>query len=224
MSTFQGRKTSWVSRWHAFFHTAKYWDIPGTPQGFQKSRPAKICNTSVKSSLLVSKRWQPEIAPALFQSERLPPELILEITRYLSLSSALSLSYTCKRFRQTVEAKVEDLDYLIDMQSFLKDPKESQGQRKVVLERLAFLCLLERNGRLSASKAACGGCKTTHSSPTQLFKRGLTSDFAWVVREDYGYVFTKFGIMHNSERSRGRAGKRDNVNVQIAKSSSIINR
>ena len=184
MSTLQSRKTSWVSPWHALFHTAKDGDILGTPQGFQKSRPAKICNTSVKSSLLVflqnpanfvSKRWQPKIAPALFQSERFPPELILEISKYLSLSSALSLSYTCRRFRQTVDAKLEDLDYLIDMQSFLKDPKESQGQRKIVLERLAFLCLLERDGRLSASKAVCGGCKTTHNnslfSSTALQKR-----------------------------------------------------
>lgn len=171
MSILQHRRSSWVSQWHALFHTAKDGDIVSTPQDFQQSGPAKTSKAGVKSSLLEflrnpikckSKSWQPRTAPPLFQFERLPPELILEITKYLSLSSALSLGYTCRTFRQTVEARVEDLDYLIDMQSFLRGLKESEGERKLVLERLAFLCMLERDGQLSASKAVCSGCKTTH--------------------------------------------------------------
>ena len=171
MSTLQRRRSSWISQWHAIFHRAKDRDIVGTPQDFQQSGPAEPSNAGVNSSLLgflrnpikcKSKRWQRRTASPLFQSERLPPELILEITKHLSLSSALSLSYTCRRFRQIVEARVEDLDSLIDMQSSLKDPKESEGERKLVLQRLAFLCMLERDGRLSASKAVCSGCKTAH--------------------------------------------------------------
>lgn len=128
--------------------------MPGTTRGFENSGSAKFSNNA---------SVQPKFAPPVSQFELLATELVLKITRYLSLSSALSLSYTCRRFRQTVEASVKDLDYLIDIQNFLRDPKESEGERRVILERLAFLCMLERDGRLSASRAVCRGCITTHS-------------------------------------------------------------
>lgn len=172
MFTLLGRRSSWVSRWHALFSTAKDGDISGTPQGFLESGSAKVSNTSVKSSLLtfvtypiecVSERSKPKSPTPPSQFEALPPGPILEITQYLSLSRALSLSFACRSFRYKFEARVDDLDYLVDIKSFLKDPKESEGERRVLLEILAFLCMLERDGRLSASKAVCGGCKTAHN-------------------------------------------------------------
>lgn len=54
----------------------------------------------------------------------------MEMTQYLSLSSGLSLSYACRSFRHKVEARVEDLDYLIEIESFLKDPKESRTKER----------------------------------------------------------------------------------------------
>lgn len=154
------------------FSTAKDGDTPGTAQGFRDAGSARFSNASVKSPLLASlrnltkrtsKSRQPEIAPPLTQFELLPPELILELARHLSLSSALALGYTCRSFRGTIEAKVEDLDYVVEMKSFLKDPEESEDERWVVLERLAFLCMLERDKRLSASTAVCRGCKTARN-------------------------------------------------------------
>ena len=163
----QSRRSSWVSRWHALFSTTKNGDAPSTPQSLQKSRSAKSFNAS---SLLafarkpigcISKCWPRKSAP-LSQFESLPPELILKIEQYLSLNSALSLSYTCRAFRETMKIRVADLEYLVDMESILKDLKESQEERRVSFQRLAFLCMLERDGRLSASKAICSGCRTTH--------------------------------------------------------------
>lgn len=178
LSTFWRRICIMISRRHDLFSTAKDGstandaDVPGTPQVFQKSESADFSNASVKRPVLAvvgnhidceSTSCDPETAHPLSQFQRLPPELIKEITQYLPLSNALSLSITCRVFREKVEAGVEDLDYLIEMKSFLKDPKESKPERGAVLERLHFLCMLERDGLLSASKAVCRGCKTTHN-------------------------------------------------------------
>lgn len=137
--TLPGRRSSWVSWWHALFSTAKDGDISGTPQGFLESGSAKVSNTSVKSSLLtfvrypidcVSKRSKPKSPTPPSQFEALPRGFILEMTQYLSLSSGLSLSYACRSFRHKVEARVEDLDYLIEIESFSKDPKESRTKER----------------------------------------------------------------------------------------------
>lgn len=86
----------------------------------------------------------------------------MKIEQYLLLSSALSLSYTCRRFRQTIKAKVEDLSYIVDMECILGYPLESEEDSALSFQRLSFLCLLEKDGRLSASKYTCSGCETTH--------------------------------------------------------------
>lgn len=165
------RKSNWVSRWKALFSTTKGGDVSGTPQGLQKSRSANPFKASITSSLLafarkpikcISKCRAPKSAPPRSQLESLPPELILEIEQYLPLSSALSLYYTCRRFRQTMKIRVEDLKYLVDMESVLKDFFESEGESKVSMQRLAFLCMLERDGRLSTSRAICSVCRITH--------------------------------------------------------------
>ena len=165
------RRSSWVSHWKALFSTTKGGDISGTPQGRQKSGFSKSFKAGVTGSLLalarkplkrISKCRPPESAPPHFKLEYLPPELILKIEQYLPPSSALSLSYTCSRFRQTMKAKVEDLTYLVDMLSVLRNSKESVDESVVSSQRLAFLCMLERDGRLSPSRAICGVCKVTH--------------------------------------------------------------
>lgn len=62
-----------------------------------------------------------------------------------------------------MKARVEDLKYLVDMESVLKDTKESEDENVVSSQRLSFLCMLERDGRLSRSRAICGVCKITHN-------------------------------------------------------------
>lgn len=163
-STLWGRRPSWASRWRAHFTTAKGGDLSSTAQDCQQSGSAEFSNGRFESLLLAfgrnpigcaSKRWQPKVAHPPSPFEVLPRELILEITQHLSLSSALSVSCTCRKLRHTVEARVEDLDSLIDMKSILEDPQESEDERRVVMERLAFLRMLERDAQLSASKAVC---------------------------------------------------------------------
>lgn len=146
------RRSSWVSGWRNLLSALKF------------------SNASVKSSLpvrnpieCISKSRQTKLTLPPSQVDLLPVELIRDITQYLSLSSVLSLSCTCRRLRQTIEVKVKDLDHLIDMKSFLKDPRESDDERRAISERLAFLYMLERDGKLSGSKAVCSGCKTTHN-------------------------------------------------------------
>ena len=188
MSARQSRRPSWFSRGHALFSTKKGRDVPSTTQGLQKSGSVKSFTAGVAGLLLTFARkpneclrkcWPWKSVPSRPRFELLPPELILRIEQYLSLSSALSLSYTCKRFRQTMETRVEDLSYLVAMESFLEYPMEypveSKKESAVSFQRLFFLCLLERDGRLSASKAICSECKTTHDvsrfSSTDLQKR-----------------------------------------------------
>lgn len=172
LSTLRRKISCWLSWWHAVFPAAKDRDVPDTHQNPQRSRSARCSNASIESSVLVIIRnpkqymkncRKSNTARSLSRIQLLPQELIIKIIPYLPLSSALSLSYTCKTFRQAIEATIEDLAYSIDIHSFLKGLKESDDERRVRLERLKFLCMLERDERLSAAKAICCGCMMTHN-------------------------------------------------------------
>ena len=109
---------------NAIFSAEKGRDVTSTTQDLQKSGSVKSPKGGVAGSLIaltgklnkcLSKSRPRQSAPSRSRFELLPPELILKIEQYLSLSSALSLSHTRRNFRQTMKARVEDLSYLVDM-------------------------------------------------------------------------------------------------------------
>lgn len=92
--------------------------------------------------------------------ESLPAELLLEILRMLSLSSSLSLSRTCSKFRHVSN---------IDTEALFEEKSTQEGgdghsltRADTMSERFTFLCMLERDGRLPPSKATCNTCKAVH--------------------------------------------------------------
>lgn len=88
----------------------------------------------------------------------LPCEVELEITRYLSASSKLSLSHTCRRFRTTTDTYIGDLFPASKSVSTVVILRE----RQKALECFAFLCMLERDGTMSSAKLPCSECCQVH--------------------------------------------------------------
>lgn len=96
----------------------------------------------------------------------LPAEVLLPVKANLSPSSLLSLSYTSKKFYLSSTVVVEDI--------FPKQHTAEYNGMKEREERLSFLCMLERDQRLSKSKLVCSSC----------IKVRATSFFTiWAVRD-----------------------------------------
>lgn len=101
-----------------------------------------------KMGLLLSSSHSSTKGAALLHT--IPTELTLLVKAYLPPSSLLSLSYTCKKFYLSSTVVVEDI--------FPKQHTAGHGGVEERGERLAFLCMLERDQRLSKSKLVCSSC------------------------------------------------------------------
>lgn len=81
-----------------------------------------------------------------------PVELLTRITDFLRPSSAISFTYTCKRFYTECGISSADL---------LGDRRLSKDAASIRRERLRLLCMLVRD-RPVAGKAICSGCVKIH--------------------------------------------------------------
>ena len=202
------RKSSWVS----VFSTTNRRDVSGTPQGLQKSRSAKPFEVSITSSLLafarkpierISKCRPPNSAPPRSQFESLPPELILEIERYLSLSSALCLIYTCRRYRQTMKARVEDLRYILGRHvKFLEILKRVRGRKCGVVPEASLPLHVGKRWAIVYIKSYMQ-CVQDHSQRLSvLFHRTATKVSPATLRESERLATYSVEVLTHRDRAR----------------------
>ena len=90
--------------------------------------------------------------------QKLPTELILEITKCLPLSSSIALSHTCSRFFRIAEVFIGELfPPTQEPKTTSKKSKDRDG--KMTTNQLSFICMLERDGRLASSMMVCSLCQ-----------------------------------------------------------------
>lgn len=98
--------------------------------------------------------------------QQLPTELVLEITQYLPLASAIALSHTCHKFRQMTDVYIGDL--FPPIVAGVYGHIDAQGKDEALqAEQLEFLNFLAADGKLSASQMVCNDCKKLQN--TNLF-------------------------------------------------------
>lgn len=103
----------------------------------QHKSPRNNLPTTLNSSESCNTRHAAPQAHALAEFTTLPPELVLCVKANLPPSGLLSLSYTCKKFYFSSAVVVEDI--LTKQHTAVYDGVEERE------ERLAFLCMLERD-------------------------------------------------------------------------------
>lgn len=90
--------------------------------------------------------------------QNLPVELLLNITAFLPPVHLLSLSYTCRYFRQSLDCPIMHvLGY------------QGSGSAAAIegfkVKRLELLCLLDRDGKIPQGQLICSACTMTHAKP-----------------------------------------------------------
>ena len=93
--------------------------------------------------------------------QNLPLELLLDITTLLPPVYIISLSYTCRHFRQSLDFRVEEM--LRAPKTHKSTSTSTRKSRAIKSQRLELLCLLDRDDMIPQDKLICSACTTTHS-------------------------------------------------------------
>lgn len=110
----------------------------------------------------------PETEPARTTLPKLPTEIIIDLASYLSPSSYMSLSYSCRTIRKNMDVSITHL--LGDTASMCQSSASAlstEVRSRRFLERWDLLCMLDRDGKPPLSKTFCGGCEQAHTAFSQ---------------------------------------------------------
>jgi hypothetical protein len=115
---------------------------------------------------LCTKSQQTQTSAPSSHIEGLPTELALEIINHLPPSSEISLSYTCRKLRPLLPAQINHI-----FAPRTRAGKETRAGSEDPSDWFTFLCMLERDHRLSA-RLVCSACsRCYHSLRFSLFAR-----------------------------------------------------
>ena len=91
----------------------------------------------------------------------LPYELLSTVTEELYPVDLISMNYTCRWLRQSIEHP-EVLQYRLQRHKSYHSLQQLPGKEYLFALHLEILYRLDRDGMLTPKKAICSGCKTTH--------------------------------------------------------------
>ena len=161
------------------------YDADGRAPRRERDRKARIHQklSNLSHKMKATYRYLIDLTHQGPQLHKLPAEIFLEITSYLNISSDLALSHTCQRLRQMSDVYITDL-FPPTRKPKDRVPASPEQEATMREERLAFVAMLERDGKLAESKKVCSSCKKARK--ISLFSKDALRESP-LVRKCYGH-------------------------------------